>query len=414
MSEREERLYRWQRWMPRLPFVLLTLAAAVAAATAPVFGRDSAGWLLAQGALVLATAAWSWWWTVRDPRLRADRRGMAVHFVGRTVLAFVLTWINPFFALFAWIGFLDHAEIFRGWARWAAMLAVAATVAGSQSGGLPPTSPGQVLAFLILVAVNGGLASFFGSLQRELDRRSQDQARTIAELERVNTDLERALAENAELHEAVVAQARVAGVQEERQRLAREIHDTIAQTLAATLAQLQAAQTEPDPGPRLARATALAREALTGARRSVLDLVPEPLAGTGLAEAVDAVVSAWDGEQTAGATVTVTGEVRPLHPEVESTVLRVVQEALANVAKHARATRVGVTLAYDEDDVILDVRDDGTGFDPDHVPAPGSFGLRGMRQRAERLAGELHVESSRGGGTAVSLRLPALGTETAA
>lgn len=415
MTEIDRRLARWERWVPRVPFVLLALATLVAAATAPVFGTGTPELLLLQGVLVVVTAAWSWWWTVRRPGWRSHGRKMAVHFVGRTVLAFVLTWINPFFALFAWVGFLDHEAAFRGRrARWVALLAVAVTVAGSQSGGLPPTSPAQGLAFLVLIVVNGGLATFFGRVQGELDRRSDVQAATIEELERVNADLSRALAENAELHEELVAQARRAGVQEERQRLAREIHDTIAQSLAAALAQLQAARSEADPGPRLARATDLTREALTEARRSVLDLAPRPLKGAGLADAVAAVVCGWDAERRECAEVTVTGDVRPLHPEVESTVLRVVQESLANVAKHAGARRVGVTLVYDEDEVILDVRDDGAGFDPDGPAAPGSFGLRGMRQRAERLAGELRVESRPGDGTAVSLRLPAVGREAAA
>lgn len=414
MTEIDRRLARWERWVPRVPFVLLALATVVAAATAPVFGTGTPELLLLQGVLVVVTAAWSWWWTVRRPGWRSDRRRMAVHFVGRTVLAFVLTWINPFFALFAWVGFLDHETAFVGRGRWLAVLAVAATVAGSQSGGLPPTSLAQGLAFLVLLVVNGGLATFFGRVQGELDRRSRVQAATIEELERVNADRSRALAENAELHEELVAQARRAGVQEERQRLAREIHDTIAQSLAAALAQLQAARSEADPGPRLERATDLTREALAEARRSVLGLAPRPLTGSGLAEAVAGVVSGWDVERAERAEVTVTGDVRPLHPEVESTVLRVVQESLANVAKHAGARRVGVTLVYDEDEVILDVRDDGAGFDPEGPSAPGSFGLRGMRQRAERLAGELRVESRPGAGTAVSLRLPAVGREAAA
>lgn len=414
MSRQEDRVRRWQRWEPALPFVLLALATAVALPTAPVFGTGSPRWLAAQGVLVLVTAAWSWWWTVRDPSLRTDRRAMAVHFVVRTVLAFALTWINPFYALFAWVGFLDHAEVFRGRARQVAILAVAATVAGSQSGGLPPTGWAQALAFVVLVLVNAGLATFFGLVQRELDRRAEEQTRVIAELERVNGELQRALTENAALHEELIAQAHRAGVQEERQRLAREIHDTIAQSLAASLTQLQAAQAGGDPRDRLARATDLTREALAEARRSVLDLAPEPLAGAGLAEALERFVAGWRSSRQVRAEVTVSGRVRPLHPEVESTVLRIAQEALANVAKHADADRVGLTLVYDEDEVILDVRDDGAGFDPSVPPAPASFGLRGMRQRAGRLAGELHVESSPGNGTAVSVRLPALARKAAA
>ncbi|TQM96744.1 signal transduction histidine kinase [Ornithinimicrobium humiphilum] len=405
----------WERWNPYVPFAMLAVATVVALPTGSIFGTGTPRWLLVQAVLVAVTALWSWWWTMRRPEWRADRRRMAVHVVGRTALAFVLTWINPFFALFAWVGFLDVGDAFTGWPRRAVLLVVAATVAGSQSGGLPPSGAAQTLVLAVLVVLHVGLFTFFGNVQQELDRRSADQAAAITELERLNADLERALAENARLHETVVEQARRAGVQEERQRLAREIHDTIAQSLAGVLAQLRAAQVEPDPRARLDRAADLAQEALAEARRSVMDLSPAPLTGSAdLAEAVTRLVHRWDEEHRAAAEVHVTGDLRPLHPEVEATVLRVTQEALSNVAKHASATRVGVTLALDDEEVLLDVRDDGVGFDLDAERAPTSFGLRGMRQRAERLAGALEVETQPGQGTAVSLRLPALAREVAA
>jgi signal transduction histidine kinase len=91
------------------------------------------------------------------------------------------------------------------------------------------------------------------------------------------------------------------------------------------------------------------------------------------------------------------------------TLLRVAQEALANVAKHARASRAGVTLSYMEDVVTLDVRDDGAGFNGHASPSPdGGFGLIAMRQRVRRLAGQLEIESEPGAGTAVSASLPAI------
>ena len=116
--------------------------------------------------------------------------------------------------------------------------------------------------------------------------------------------------------------------------------------------------------------------------------------------------------------VETTGEARALHPEVEVTLLRVAQEALANVAKHAGASRAGVTLSYMEDVVSLDVRDDGVGFaaaegrrEPRQArsPAGSGFGLVAMRQRVSRLAGQLEIESEPGAGTAVSASLPAIG-----
>jgi signal transduction histidine kinase len=145
----------------------------------------------------------------------------------------------------------------------------------------------------------------------------------------------------------------------------------------------------------------------------VLDLAPSDLDGATLPQALGAVVRSWTAERNVRCDLVVTGEQVALHPEVEATVLRVAQESLSNVARHADAGRVGVTLSYDGDHVMLDVRDDGIGFDADDGPAHGSFGLRGMRQRAERLAGVLAVESRPGSGCAVSLCLPALAREAA-
>ena len=107
-----------------------------------------------------------------------------------------------------------------------------------------------------------------------------------------------------------------------------------------------------------------------------------------------------------------TGDPVPLHPEIEVALLRTAQEALANVAKHAGATRAGVTLSYMGDVVTLDVRDDGVGFEvPDARARPRrpGFGLTAMRQRVGRVAGTLAIESEPGGGTAISARVPAIG-----
>ena len=112
------------------------------------------------------------------------------------------------------------------------------------------------------------------------------------------------------------------------------------------------------------------------------------------------------------ATVTTTGQPRRIRPDAEITLLRAAQEALANVARHARAGKVGLTLSYMEDQVNLDIRDDGVGFDPQPpriVPARASgsgYGLLAMRQRVEGVAGTLEVESAPGGGTAISASVP--------
>ncbi len=383
-----------EMWLGRVRWIaygLLALASLAATITAPALG-DVAADPRVTLALSVVTALWM---------LATPHPGVG-HFVGRTLLAFVLCWLNPLYAIFAFIGYVDAHDSLRG--RWVhvGVAAVAVTQAGAQSGGLPPADLGQTGLFLALLAVNGGLASIFLRFAVEYEEQ-------MKELSRVNADLEQAMAENEALHEQLVTRAREDGVAQERQRLAREIHDTIAQSLAGVVTQLEAAV----GGERQERALDLAREALREARRSVLDLAPQALEEAPLPTALEELVRDRVPEGDVRAEVTITGDVMPLHPEVEATVLRVSQESLANVAKHARARRVGVTLSYGDDEVVLDVRDDGVGFDPDQPTAESSFGLRGMRQRAERLAGHLTLESSPGDGTAISLRLPALAREAA-
>jgi signal transduction histidine kinase len=197
--------------------------------------------------------------------------------------------------------------------------------------------------------------------------------------------------------------------------MAREIHDTLAQGLTGIITQLEAVQQAGPAGPererRIANAARLARHSLSEARRSVRAVRPEPLENTRLPEAVAGVASQWSADNGVSAQVTTTGTVIGLHPEIEVTLLWVAQEALANVAKHASASRVGITLSYMEDVVSLDIRDDGVGFHPDQRSAPsgtGGFGLTGMQQRVGRLAGSLAIESEPGHGTAISASVPAI------
>jgi signal transduction histidine kinase len=242
--------------------------------------------------------------------------------------------------------------------------------------------------------------------------RSRERTETITELERTNTALQQALDENAALHAQLLVQAREAGVADERRRLAAEIHDTIAQGLTGIIAQLQVVANAPDlttARTHLDRASALARHSLGEARRSVQNLAPVALEHDGLPEALKKTVAEWGERTGVRAEFTVTGITEQLHDEVSATLLRIAQEALSNAARHARATRVGVTLSFLGEDVILDIRDDGEGFDPLALPErtrTGGFGLDGMRARAERIAGSLAIEAEPGHGTALSARVP--------
>jgi signal transduction histidine kinase len=249
-------------------------------------------------------------------------------------------------------------------------------------------------------------------LLREREQQVTRHRESLAELSEVNRRLEATIAENEGLHRQLLVQAREAGVVDERRRMAREIHDTLAQGLTGIVTQLQAAEqaasrTAGDPAGwrrHVAAATQLARESLTEARRSVEALRPEPLDGCRLSEALAGVAERWSSLNGIPARVTTTGTARPVDPEAEFALLRAAQEALANVARHARATRVGLTISYMENEVALDVRDDGVGFDP--ALTEGGFGLVAMRQRITELSGTLQVESEPGGGTAVSACVP--------
>jgi signal transduction histidine kinase len=146
-------------------------------------------------------------------------------------------------------------------------------------------------------------------------------------------------------------------------------------------------------------------------------LRPEPLEQASLPDAIAEMTRRWSEASAVPLSFETTGEPRPLLAELELTLFRVAQEALANVAKHARASKVGLTLSYTDDAVLLDVRDDGVGFTTGPAGRGGpardgqGFGLDAMRQRLGRVAGSLEIESAPGEGTAVNARVPALAAE---
>ena len=213
-------------------------------------------------------------------------------------------------------------------------------------------------------AIGGG-----GLLSAAVARQNEERRRTLDELAAAH-------AENEGLQQQLLSQAREAGVLDERQRLAREIHDTLAQGLTGIITQLQAAAlAKDDPAEwqrHLDSATALARENLTEARRSVHALRPEALDAATLPDALADVAARWTSGPACPRPSPPPATPRRLHPEIEAAILRVAQEALSNVAKHAAAGRVGVTLSYMDDEVTLDVRDDGVGFDPVSAADGGS------------------------------------------
>ncbi|MFF9911528.1 sensor histidine kinase [Streptomyces sp. NPDC013457] len=432
---------RWQQFFRWGPYGLLALATVLAAGAADLV-MDGSEPVVAAVLVVAALALQAGWEVLRRravarettsppaavlgadvgaddsaPQLIPGAPGAVslCYFALRTVLAFTLTWLNPFFSVYACIGFFDAPQLLPRRLARAGLLCTAVIMAGAQSGGLPPASLLNWFAFAGLFALNACLAMVFSHLGTKEAEKAAERAATITELARTNARLKDALSENAALQAQLLLQAREAGVADERRRLAAEIHDTIAQGLTGIIAQLQVVTATPDPDVarvHIQRAADLARHSLGEARRSVQNLSPVALEHDSLPEALEKTVATWSERTGITTRFTVTGTHEPLHDEVAATLLRIAQEALANAERHSGASRAGVTLSYMGDEITLDVRDDGHGFDPSRVPARsttadgGGFGLDGMRSRAERLAGCVTVEAAPGEGTAISARVP--------
>ncbi|MEZ4502260.1 MAG: histidine kinase [Dehalococcoidia bacterium] len=216
--------------------------------------------------------------------------------------------------------------------------------------------------------------------------------------------------ENARLFE----QTRDIAVLEERNRFAREIHDTIAQGLTAVVLQLEALEASMASRPELAlehltRARDLTRSALQEARRSVWNLLPERLAGNSLDEALDREVTQFSAAGPEEASLVIQGHPRPLRRDVQTAVLRIAQEAMTNARKHAGSSRVEVQLGYLPGSLQLKVTDDGQGIED--APAPsngGGFGIGSMQTRAQQLFGTVKVRrGENGAGTIVEAIIPA-------
>lgn len=198
------------------------------------------------------------------------------------------------------------------------------------------------------------------------------------------------------------------GALEERNRLAREIHDTLAQGLTAVSLQLESADALLESGANpqriqqsIQQALALTRANLEEARRSVMDLRAAPLEGRSLIAALSELA-----EQT-GLPVQfdLVGSRQPLPPRLEIGLYRIAQEALTNIRRHAQATQAGLQLTFTADTIQLAITDDGRGFNVATIP-PNRFGLVGLRERVNLLNGRLHLESHPGTGTRLDVTIP--------
>jgi signal transduction histidine kinase len=198
-------------------------------------------------------------------------------------------------------------------------------------------------------------------------------------------------------------QGRIA-VLEERQRIAQELHDTLAQSFTGIALQLSAAndvlESESERArAHITRAQTIARESLQESRRVVQALRPTLLQTQGLPQALAQLIE----KATTGAAVEgmchIEGTSRPLLPRIEEDLLRIAQEAVTNALRHSQGTQVRVTLRYEPNRLLLTVSDNGQGFDVQATAPAGHFGLKGIGERVERMGGQLTLHSEEGHGT---------------
>jgi signal transduction histidine kinase len=373
------------QWMPPL-----LLGGAAAGGTRLL---DEAGALLAgpaggarveEGAAVAALAGAAWRVVVSPPAAGdgAARLGRRVLLLGPALLAVAL--------LFAWGAARSVTGPLRTLGQAAERIA-----GGDLAHRVPPLGADEV-----------------GALGRSLEAMRAALAESLDALRGQRSELERRVAERT--RELAGLYRRTLTVQEdERRRIARELHDQTCQELVALVLRCETALAVPAPEAvraRLAEARALATATLDGVHRLIFDLRPSILDDLGLVPALRWLAERQLGPLGIAASCELEDLGGRLAPEVETALFRAVQEALSNVARHARAETVLIQLGRRGGVVELEVEDDGQGFDPATAAAPApsgrGLGLLGMRERLELVGGRAIIESAPGQGTRVRLQVP--------
>ncbi len=362
--------------------------------------------------LVLFGCGWHWFWVVGLPQrlsreVQFELRGrpfwVIIYLIGIVVIWLQLTAIDRMFFIHL-SGLFSQFFVFLHivWAMVGTTILTAVVLFQDARLNGETISLQDPSVWSLGLAVLG--ANLFGLWINGIINESNKRRELLEELRQTQAEL--------------AASERRSGVLSERQRLAHEIHDTLAQGFIGIIMHLEAAQSLsneqaelglPQARQHIQQAEQMARQNLKQARYLVEDLRPEPLQQASLPEAITQTVEQWREQSKVAAHVTITGEERPLPANTEHTFLRVTQEALANIHKHAQATEVTVTLSYMGDCVMLDVQDDGVGLNGAISQWQGGFGLTAMRERVEQLGGSMLVESEDEEGTTVVVSIPVIG-----
>jgi signal transduction histidine kinase len=377
-------------------FVAIVLLTAVAL---PLSGQSGRQLWIAYGAMATILAAYAAWGA---PAARSRHQGRALAYVTVLVLATAVAVSQGGLATFLLFGAFTQLWMLLEPPRRAVLASVALAVtttfglaveAGFSSRGLLAAAPQMAVALAFALTLGLWTATWM--------RRSDERAQLLQALRATQDEL-------AQTHHA-------AGVAAERERVAREIHDTLAQGFTSVVTQAQAASAALDRGEdrtareRLDLIETTARENLAEARGLVAAFAPVPLQDSTLSEALRRLADRFTAETGTTVRVDVDGPVDAsddggtIGPAADVVLLRAAQEALSNVRRHAGASAVTVRLRRADGAVELEVSDDGRGLPPQ---LSEGFGLTGMRERAAAAGGELEVGPGTAGGTRVRLRLP--------
>jgi signal transduction histidine kinase len=375
----------FERWTPVWHLFFYVM---IAVATAMSFGDlrergGTPGVVLALGAVLVL---WHVAMLVRLGRRQRERpRTVLVYLVGAIAISVTLVRIHPVFLMVA-MTLYNHVFAFLVM-RWALPAAVVLTAAIA---GVLFANSGVSSDWIVVLFLGAGSALLIAFFLRATSDESDRRQALVEELERTREQL--AFAE------------RLAGQTEERRRIAGELHDTVTQQLVGIVMHLEAKDGKDETALRLAR------EGLAEARRIVWADRPAQLEGASLSRAVTNAAARVAKDTGLEIDCNIEDETDRLPVELQTLVLRAVQEALANVKKHAKAKRVAISVTVDGGLLAVDVDDDGVGFDgriPDAPRATGSgFGLRGLSERVGALGGKLAIESEEGRGTTIAIHVP--------
>ena len=251
-----------------------------------------------------------------------------------------------------------------------------------------------------------GVLNVAGTEWRELSKEELRLLHTIGDLLSITVERSRLFRRSAHI-----------GAMEERNRLAREIHDTLAQTLAAITLQMETADAHLEAGAdeelvstAVRKALELSRSGLLEARRSVLDLRAVPLEGRTLAEALQALLNEFQARTGVETGIWLVGAHQPLPVRLEVSIFRIAQEALANVEQHARAMNVHFELVVTPSSLVFTVADDGRGFETEGFE-DGHYGLLGINERVHLMGGHLNLQSTPETGTQLEISIPLVETD---